>query len=251
MQRKFRYALAAGLLSSGAPAGLLGIRLVQHPNHSLSLRHVRTAIAADRTAYMYVGGATAVIFALFGYILGRQADQLAALSETDALTGLYNARGFSPRLCLEVKRARRYAQPLSVLFLDVDGLKTLNDSHGHRAGSEGLRQVANVIRREVRNSDIAARWGGDEFVIVAPMTSRDAALGLADRIRSRIGGRTGSPALTASIGVATHDPEDAAIPADAALLMRAADTAMYAAKKRGRNAVAHAESAAMSIAAQA
>jgi hypothetical protein len=149
MRRRYFYALTAGVLSSGAPAGLLGIRLVRRDKDK-SLHRMRSEIAADRAAYIYIGAATAVIFALFGYVLGRHADELADLSETDALTQLLNARGFSSRLRAEIRRAKRYREPLSVLFLDVDSLKRINDRHGHRAGSDALRQVASVIRAELR-----------------------------------------------------------------------------------------------------
>ena len=115
MRRRFSYALTAGVLSSGAPAGLLGIRLARGDDDEVSLRRVRSEIAADRAAYMYVGGATAVIFALFGYILGRHADELSELSETDALTDLLNARGFAARLHAETRRSKRYREPLSLL----------------------------------------------------------------------------------------------------------------------------------------
>jgi diguanylate cyclase (GGDEF)-like protein len=186
---------------------------------------------------MYVGGATATIFALFGYILGRQADQLAELSETDALTGLLNARGFSARLRAEIKRSKRYGEPLTLLFLDLDGLKDINDRHGHRAGSEALAQVARIIRSALRETDAAARWGGDEFTILAPNTTRWAAMALAERIRTRIAEQTEPFPLTASIGVATHGVGDSGTPADPAAIMRAADEAMYEAKKRGKNTV--------------
>jgi diguanylate cyclase (GGDEF)-like protein len=238
MRRRFRYALTAGFLSSGAPAGLLGIRLAKrHEDDAVSLRQVRTEIAADRAAYVYVGGATALIFALFGYILGRQADQLAELSETDPLTGLLNARGFSSRFSIEIQRTKRYRQPLSLLFLDLDGLKSINDRYGHRSGSEALRQMAAVIRSELRETDAASRWGGDEFTILAPQTGAAAAMALAERIRCRIAEDGQAWPLTASVGIATHDAGDYSVPADAALLMRAADMAMYDAKKRGKNSV--------------
>jgi diguanylate cyclase (GGDEF)-like protein len=238
MRRRFRYALTAGFLSSGAPAGLLGIRLAKrHEDDAVSLRQVRTEIAADRAAYVYVGGATALIFALFGYILGRQADQLAELSETDPLTGLLNARGFSSRFGIEIQRTKRYRQPLSLLFLDLDGLKSINDRYGHRAGSEALRQMAAVIRSELRETDAASRWGGDEFTILAPQTGAAAAMALAERIRCRIAEDGQAWPLTASVGIATHHAGDYGAPADAALLMRAADMAMYDAKKRGKNSV--------------
>jgi diguanylate cyclase (GGDEF)-like protein len=214
----------------------------QQGNTPVSLRHMRKEIASDSSAYLYVGAATALIFALFGYILGRQADQLADLSETDALTGLFNARGFSSRFNSEIKRARRYEQPLSLLFLDLDGLKTVNDRYGHRTGSDALRDVAKLIRDESRQTDVAARWGGDEFTILAPMTTASAAYSLAERIRGRIEEDAAGYPVTASIGVATHAPNDLTMPLDSALLMRAADNAMYNAKKRGKNTVVAAES---------
>ena len=83
--------------------------------------------------------------------------------------------GSPARLDAEIKRSRRYREPLSLLFLDVDGLKNINDRHGHRAGSEALREVAGVIRAELRETDTGARWGGDEFTVIAPNTSKDAA----------------------------------------------------------------------------
>jgi diguanylate cyclase (GGDEF)-like protein len=237
MQRRFAYALTAGLLSSGAPAGLLGRRLRARSDDSVSPRQVKTELTGDGTAYMYVGGAMAIIFALFGYVLGRQVDQLAALSETDSLTGLLNARGFSSRLRSEIKRSKRYREPLTLLFLDLDGLKRINDRDGHRAGSAALREVGSVIHTALRESDVAARWGGDEFTILAPNTSREAGFTLAERMRGEIAGHVSTWPLTASIGVATHEADEDGMPADSGALMRAADTAMYEAKKRGKNTV--------------
>jgi diguanylate cyclase (GGDEF)-like protein len=237
MQRRFQYALTAGVLSSGAPAGLLGIRLVQAAVNGKDEDVVRRELIVDRPAYLYVGGATALIFAAFGYALGKQADRLANLSETDSLTRLYNARGFASRLLNETKRARRYRDALSLLFLDVDGLKKINDRYGHRAGSEALRQIAHIIRSELRETDTAARWGGDEFTIVAPKTNRSAAISLAERIRGRIAERTAAWPLTASIGVATLTADQPFSRRDSVGLMRSADAAMYDAKRRGKNAV--------------
>ena len=237
MRRRFSYALTAGVLSSGAPAGLLGIRLARGDDDEVSLRRVRSEIAADRAAYMYVGAATAVIFALFGYILGRHADELRELSETDALTDLLNARGFAARLHAETKRSKRYREPLSLLFLDLDGLKKINDRHGHRAGSDALRQVGRLIRAELRETDTGARWGGDEFTIIAPNTGNAEAVTVAERIRARIARHEADWPMTASIGVATLDCDNVRMPADAHTLLRNADAAMYEAKRRGKNTV--------------
>jgi two-component system cell cycle response regulator len=240
MRRRFTYALTAGVLSSGAPAGLLGIRLARRDDE-VSLQKLRNEIAADTAAYVYVGGATALIFAMFGYVLGRHADALAELSETDALTTLLNARGFAQRLRAEIKRSKRYREPLSLLFLDLDGLKHINDRHGHRAGSEALRQVADVIRGELRASDAGARWGGDEFTILAPNTDIAAASLFAERIRVRIAEHVADWPLTASIGVASLDNRNGSEPSDPAALMRSADDALYEAKRRGKNTVVTAQ----------
>jgi diguanylate cyclase (GGDEF)-like protein len=200
-------------------------------------------LTSDRAAYLYIGGATAVVCAVFGYFLGRQADRLAQLSETDSLTELLNARGFATRLNSEIKRAKRYRQPLSLLFLDLDGLKHINDRHGHRAGSDALRTVAHVIGSELRQSDTGARWGGDEFTILAPNTPEDAAMSFAERIRTRVAQQSSPWPLTVSIGVATINGDGKGLPEDATALLRAADAAMYHAKSCGKNAVAAATAA--------
>ena len=122
-----------------------------------------------------------------------------------------------------------------MLFLDLDGLKAINDRFGHRAGSTALRQIARVIRAEMRDPDMAARWGGDEFTILAPNTSSEVAPAVAERIRGRIEAQVARWPLTASIGVATADPDDQRT--TTASLMRAADTALYEAKRRGKNTV--------------
>lgn len=239
MLRRFSYACAGGLLSAGAPVGLLAVRLARDVRSSaaMSLRSALRELAADPAGYLYVGSSTAVVFALFGYMLGRQADRLATLSETDALTGLSNARGLLGRLETELARSRRYREPLALLLVDLDGLKTINDRYGHRAGDEAIRSLANVIRSELRETDVGARLGGDEFAILAPNTAKAAAFALAERIRALIPEQTAQWPLTASVGVATLDPGTERELADSATLMRTADAAMYEAKRRGRNRV--------------
>jgi diguanylate cyclase (GGDEF)-like protein len=204
---------------------------------STSLRGATGELAADRPDYIYVGVSTAVTFTLFGYILGRQTDQLAELSETDPLTGLFNARGLFDRLDAELARSRRYREPLALLSVDLDGLKSINDRYGHRAGDDAIRSVADVIRSELRHSDVGARWGGDEFAVLAPSTSRVAALALAERIRVLIPQWSTRWPLSVSVGVATLDPDTDGEGFDSATLMRAADAAMYEAKHSGRDRV--------------
>jgi len=198
-------------------------------------------LSAGAPAIMGIRLARTALFAAFGYTLGRQADELAELSQTDPLTRLLNARGFAARLHAEIKRSQRDNEPLSLLFLDVDGLKNINDRHGHRAGSDALRQVAEVIRGKLRETDMSARWGGDEFTILVPRTDADAAIHLAERIRTSVAEQSGGWPVTASIGVATLGSAEDGVDPNAAALMRAADDAMYEAKRRGKNKVVAAD----------
>jgi diguanylate cyclase (GGDEF)-like protein len=160
-----------------------------------------------------------------------------ALSVTDDLTSLYNSRYLMQVLHRETKRASRTGRPLSVVFLDLDGFKTVNDTHGHLAGSRALVEAGAVIRGSARETDVVARFGGDEFSLVLPETHCDGALAVGERIRERIASHPflageGLPIhLTASIGVATF-PD---VAATAEELLRAADTAMYRVKDRGKN----------------
>jgi diguanylate cyclase (GGDEF)-like protein len=162
-----------------------------------------------------------------------------ALSVTDDLTQLYNSRYLNQVLRREAKRASRSGRPLSLLFLDLDGFKGINDTHGHQAGSRALVEAAAVIRRCARETDVVARFGGDEFAIVLPDTGSEGAAAVGDRVRERLGvhpfleGNGLKIRLTASVGVATL-PD---VAASAEELVRAADMAMYQVKESGKNGV--------------
>ena len=112
--------------------------------------------------------------------------QAEALSVTDDLTQLYNSRYLNQVLRREAKRASRSGRPLSLLFLDLDGFKSVNDTHGHLAGSRALVEAAAVIRGCARETDVVARFGGDEFALILPDTGREGAVAVAERIRDRI-----------------------------------------------------------------
>lgn len=237
LPRRASYALAAALLSAGAPLGLLVVRLVQASPRVLTMAAISQQVASDPLAFLYVTASTVTIFTIFGYVLGYQADQLAALSQTDALTGLANARGFFNHLESEIARARRYRHPLALLIVDLDGLKRLNDRLGHTAGDDAIREAGRVIRTTLRQSDTGARWGGDEFALLAPDTGRPEAIALAERVRTTVAARGRQWGITASVGVTIMSPDEQAH-VDSATLMHVADTALYEAKAAGRNVVA-------------
>jgi diguanylate cyclase (GGDEF)-like protein len=165
--------------------------------------------------------------------------RVEALSVTDDLTQLYNSRFLNEALRKETKRSVRSGWPLSLLFIDLDGFKRINDAHGHLLGSRALIEAADIIKSSARETDIAARFGGDEFAILLPETGTDGAQSVARRLRDRIS-RHGFLAeqgpgnrITASIGVATLP--DVAETAEG--LLQAADAAMYRVKVHGKNGI--------------
>jgi diguanylate cyclase (GGDEF)-like protein len=162
-----------------------------------------------------------------------------ALSVTDDLTHCYNSRYLNQVLRRETKRASRNGRPLSLLFIDLDGFKGINDTHGHLFGSRALVEAAAVISASARETDVVSRFGGDEFAVVLPDTGGEGAFAVGARVRERIAAHTFLAGdglnihLTASVGVATLP--DAAASADE--LMHAADKAMYQVKESGKNGI--------------
>lgn len=163
---------------------------------------------------------------------------LERISSTDALTGLSNRRAFDRALAVETKRVERHGQPLSLLLLDIDHFKLVNDNHGHQVGDAVLQELGRVLNGRLRVTDLASRFGGEEFAIIVA-SPQEGALIAAERWRQDVeeravpDGAGGELHVTTSIGVATFG----ALCPDAKSLIGAADEALYRAKEGGRNQV--------------
>lgn len=167
--------------------------------------------------------------------LRKQAEAaLQLLADTDALTRLPNRRKFDAVLAAEVSRAQRHATPLTCILLDIDHFKAVNDTHGHQAGDSVLVELARIISAQIRTLDIFARWGGEEFVILATHSDREATMHFADKLRSMVAMHefSGVGHITISLGLTAYQPDEGTD----ALLARA-DKALYTAKAGGRNRV--------------
>lgn len=168
----------------------------------------------------------------------RLRESLREQSIRDGLTGLFNRRYLEETLAREVARASRERAPLSLLMIDLDHFKLVNDTYGHSAGDRVLQAVADMLQRQVRSADIVCRYGGEEFAVLMPDTATDHAVSRAEELRNaalalELPGPTSGDALSLSVGVATY-PNHGRRAAD---LVRASDAALYAAKRHGRNRV--------------
>ena len=199
---------------------------------------------SNRERWEFVG--TAAFFSLLALIIpgiigarSIRQDQLLRrtvirLSQEDALTSLYNRRRITELLDTEIQRAARYATGFCLIMLDVDHFKSVNDVYGHQAGDRVLATLAGVVRSAVRVTDVVARWGGEEFMILSLNSDTEGAESLANKIRTRIEhadlGEIGP--ITASFGVTAFAAGD-----DAEAMVARVDSALYAAKNLGRNRV--------------
>jgi diguanylate cyclase (GGDEF)-like protein len=163
--------------------------------------------------------------------------RLKETSFKDEVTGLYNRRFFSLRLEEELSRYRRFNHPVSVVLLDLDGFKAVNDDFGHTVGDDTLREIAQILMKHSRGINVVSRYGGDEFAVLLVETSKAGARLYADRIREVVSKYPFShgKVITASFGVASLPDDEAGTAED---LFRAADEALYAAKRAGKNQVA-------------
>lgn len=236
-----KYAALGTLAGLVAPAGLFLYGVLRD----------RSFDPVEVFVFLAIGGV--ITFGTAGWMIGRRDDALRtrnqelkqlseslhALSATDALTGIPNRRTLDDRLDVEVARTNRYRTPLSLVMIDIDHFKPLNDRLGHRAGDQVLRQLAGLLDGEKRAGDLIARYGGEEFVAILPHTDGRAAVAWAERARALIAStqmktETAVLRVTASFGVAEAFPGGDA----PGHLVEQADRALYAAKRRGRNRVA-------------
>lgn len=246
------YIAAAVFLGLGAPAGSLIFRTF-YSYRSEWIPWLFDEWRQNQWFYIYMTVGTVCAFVAFASVLAvyysklrartkslaGKARELEERSEKDPMTGLYNFGIIRERINIEMERARRFQTPLSCLMMDVDALKSVNDHHGHPAGDALLNEIAGVLQKEVRMIDTATRYGGDEFLLILPVTGPGAALTVAERIRkkieeSEVSYKDARFKTTLSIGVASYPAEGIK---DAETLVDGADQALYEAKSKGRNTV--------------
>lgn len=239
------------ILGLGAPLGFF----IVHAVTEARLRSDWMSRELDNfwLVYLYMTVLSPAVFGIFGYFFGKLMDRtyrqkilleqaniiLENQSMTDDLTGLFNHRQILAEIDKEVERARRYQRNLSGMMIDVDGFKAINDFYGHLTGDSVLREIANIIRHSVRNVDIVGRFGGDEFLVILPEASREAARVVAERVLKGVQQhpfKTGRDyiSLTASIGVfSITDPKDF----ERTAFLDKMDRAMFRSKEEGKNRI--------------
>ncbi|MHB8419628.1 MAG: GGDEF domain-containing protein, partial [Myxococcales bacterium] len=210
-----------------------GLREGGHP----TLGWLAGVAHSQNDTLVYLACCATFLLGGLGAILGRREDRLIARSSQDPLTHVANRGCFETRLAAELARAAKAQMPLSLLMIDLDHMKQINDLRGHPAGDEVLRLVGRTLFESCRSRDLVARVGGDEFAVVAPRTDAEGARVLANRLEAEVRRRSSAglwpaPPVTLSIGVADlrRAPE-----ATAAALFKAADGALYLAKAEGRD----------------
>jgi diguanylate cyclase (GGDEF)-like protein len=219
------------LLALGAPIGWI---IVQWG----AGRDPFDADQIDGLVYSYIIVTTSVVFSALGYAIGKREQMITDLALTDELTALYNKRYFKNRLEQEFKRHLRTTTPFSVILIDLDFFKRVNDQYGHPAGDEVLKNVSSIIMANCRTNEIAARVGGEEISIIACDCDLEAACLLAERIRMAIecsasNWQSKKIKITASFGVASATTTSN----NAWNVYQAADRALYQAKTTGRNKI--------------
>jgi diguanylate cyclase (GGDEF)-like protein/PAS domain S-box-containing protein len=166
--------------------------------------------------------------------LQEKVNEIEYIASRDALTGVYNRRMFEQLIDIEIKRAKRYSQPMSVILADIDLFKNINDQYGHSIGDIVLHNVANTLKTHIRDSDLLARWGGEEFAVILPNTNADTALEMAERLRKHIAELRSHNGIqvTCSFGVTEFNTQD-----NGDSIFSRMDQALYQAKDSNRNNV--------------
>ena len=203
-------------------------------NQSLTVSSYVTTLTAQLAPLVLVGYVTTMLASDIRSALG----EIKSLSETDVLTGVYNMRAFAVLSDTITRQAERYSRPFALLMIDSDSLKTVNDQHGHEAGNRLLKLTTRCIQNQIRDSDLVARFGGDEFVVLLPETPCSGAVAVANKILksiqfSPLSVRDRSVSITASIGVACYPQHGGSIES----IKEKADKAMYESKAAGKNRV--------------
>lgn len=235
------YPVIGALFGAGAPLGLFLCRCIASPR---ARERPRDEVRRNGFFYLYDLLATSLVFAIAGFFAGRRVDRLLRgkafyheLAEHDSLTGLHNGRAFADRY----RRAREHAvvarEPLSLILIDVDQLKAINDAFGHPVGSEVLVQVADALTRSKRAADVAARWGGDEFAILLEGADAPAAMRVAESVIAHLRNsplRLEGTDLTVSVTIGICTSPQPTMSSD---LFAAADRALFVGKARCRNTI--------------
>jgi len=233
------YAGTGFVLGLGAPLGALLLRIL---TSDAVRRNPLADLRANAFFYIYALVGTCIVFAAAGYIAGRRAERLARaerfyheLAEHDPLTGLFNTRALRDASKRAIERAVRYGLPVSLLVIDVDLLKQINDREGHVMGNAALRHVASALRAVKRADDLAARWGGDEFALLLEGADTAAALRVAEQVIEYLHANPmrmdGGPLpVSVTIGIAAGVPTPGAED-----FFAVADRALYDGKQGGRD----------------
>ncbi|MDP1682819.1 MAG: diguanylate cyclase [Burkholderiales bacterium] len=244
--RRWAYALISGIFIAGiaivaatafalARSVLLPLRALETGANRFGAGDLSHRVELNRPDEL---GQLAQTFNAMAEALKKSRAALAALATRDGLTGLYNHRAFYTLLGDEFARAQRFKRPVSLLLLDIDHFKRVNDTHGHLAGDAVLKGLSELLGRQARAIDSVCRYGGEEITVILPETDLDAAAHIAERLRAAVEAQTFDVnvtplRITVSIGVASWPAQ-----ADtASALVAAADAAMYAAKQSGRNRI--------------
>ncbi|HBL18555.1 MAG: hypothetical protein A2X36_09130 [Elusimicrobia bacterium GWA2_69_24] len=250
------YPLIGGLIGLATPVGAFVLRWLEADPDLFPL-WMRSELSYNSVFYLYMALGSAVSFVAFGYVLGvlsesqrvrnrdlrqRMAD-LHLKSVTDGLTGAFSHAFLHETLAIELERSRRQGRPLSILMMDLDNFKSLNDAHGHLFGDRVLQELTETVNMNIRQEDVLGRYGGEEFLVIMPGADHAVAERVAERVRRAVA-RT--PIVdfrdaqrhvhtTLSIGIATRQGENSE--PQAAAFLDHADRNLYEAKRLGKNRI--------------